>query len=327
MITKYLHGSPADLKSCTLTARPLKAYAQRHLFHDIIFNPGCPDVDHPTTRKYNELARCRRFWDMIKASSEPLASYVRRLWTSLEDGVLRELVRVKFPNLRDVLFHRDEQHSHESIKKKTLAAAGRIIGLPSVRRVGLLWLTFRDMRDSHSLFDQCSSHLEALLIHQVRVKKGNSTGVPLPSRRAVIKQLQLLSDEPPMVLLSRTSPFDFAHLRDIEYCIANRRIFIDALLTRSQVTITGIKITLVGRLDYEHITYLAHLPHLTDIEVASDDVAAMAFIRALTSSNRLETMSIHFPYFGTELGTSLLNDLRTALTAHRQMCAARYAPR
>ncbi|KAJ6610955.1 hypothetical protein B0H10DRAFT_1953446 [Mycena sp. CBHHK59/15] len=252
-------------------------------------------------------------------ASPHLIPLVRRLRTSLEDNVVRELPGVKFPNLRDVVFHRNSRLERELIKKKTLVVAGTIISLPSIRRVGLLWLTLQNIQDLRRLFDHSSPHLEALLLHEVRIS--NSSEEPEKPRRApplrlaTIKQLHVPGVHcPTRALLSALGPFDFSMLEDIEYSIVNRMQYTTALLNRGRSTITRLKVD--GTLSQAHIATLALLTALTELHIrtgnTTEDLASVgALLEALPVPSLLEIVALQFEYGQWEIGE--LDNLRTAL--------------
>ncbi|KAJ7830552.1 hypothetical protein B0H14DRAFT_3143484 [Mycena olivaceomarginata] len=318
-ITDFLCESPADLRSCALVSRGFTYHAQRNLFHDIIFHPGCSGIDDLPVGNVDEIPICRRFCSILMASPH-LIPLVRRLRTSLEDNVVRELARVKFPNLRDVVFHRNLRLERELIKKKTLVVAGTITSLPSIRRVGLLWLTLQDIQDLRRLFDHSSPHLEALLLHEVRIR--NSSEEPekprlaAPLRRATIKQLHVPGVHgPTRALLSSLGPFDFSMLEDIEYSIVKRMQYTTALLNRGRSTITRLKVD--GTLSQAHIATLALLTALTELHIrtgnTTEDLAGVvALLAALPVPSLLKIVGLQFEYIGQwEIGE--LDNLRTAL--------------
>ncbi|KAJ6612913.1 hypothetical protein B0H10DRAFT_2050450 [Mycena sp. CBHHK59/15] len=302
------HESSADLKSWALVSPTLTSSAQRHLFHDIIFNRGCSGIGDLPTGNVDEVRPCRRFCSIVKASPH-LLPLVRRLRASLEDDVVKELSWVRFPNLQDVVLHR---RTETLIKKKTLVAAGRIIGLPSIRRVGLIGPTFRDMQDLRWLFDHWPTQLEALLLHEVRIKaSSDERGLSAPLQRATIKQLHLSGLNGPPPLLSPMCPFDISALQDIEYPIVKRMQSITALLNRGRSTITRLKAH--GALNDTHIATVARLTALTHLAINDDDLAAVGrLLGALSSSNLLEVLSLDIAYTG-QLGMPPLNNLRAAV--------------
>ncbi|KAJ6577749.1 hypothetical protein B0H19DRAFT_1062332 [Mycena capillaripes] len=106
-ITAFIQ-SPTDLKSCALVSHTFTSSAQRLLFHDVILNAGVSGMDEIHTQRDggDEAAACRRFISVLHASPH-LVPLVRRLRVGLEEVVVVQLSQIIFPNLRDIILHRN----------------------------------------------------------------------------------------------------------------------------------------------------------------------------------------------------------------------------
>ncbi|KAJ7110619.1 hypothetical protein C8R44DRAFT_261761 [Mycena epipterygia] len=215
-ITDFLHSS-ADLKSCALVSPQFTASAQRHLFHDIILNPGCSRIDgYGIRRSFDEAGACRRLCLVLKGSPH-LTRLVRRLRASLEDEVIKQLATVKFSNLEELFLNRRRGGVSKS---SVLLSAAEIIGLPSIRHVGLLFLIFRDMHDLARLFEKCTDQLQALYLDNTSVLPYFDTPDPLAfAQRAKIKRLHFAGDRTRKYwawLLHPLCSFDLTELHDVD---------------------------------------------------------------------------------------------------------------
>lgn len=210
-ILHFLQGSsPDDLRSCAIVARALTYSAQRHLFHDIILPQGPRDINTIGVAGYiPERKACRRLCSVLKASPR-LIPLVRRLRATLtEVYVVEELSRMKFPNLKEVVFHSTDD---STTKERSLVAVAEIVGLPSIRRVGLQFPCFHSLQDLTRIFEQCPPHLDSLSLQQITVDSLPTQNAPiLPARRPVIKHLDVhLSSQ----VFGPFCPFDFSSLED-----------------------------------------------------------------------------------------------------------------
>jgi hypothetical protein len=217
-ITDFLPESKWDLRSCALVCPSFTSSAQRHLFHDIIFNRGCLDIDDRSTlSEYDEAGACRRFCAVLDTSPH-LIPLVRRLRFSTELDVLRPLSRFQFPNLVAVLIHRRRGGPSS---EACLSLIKQLISAPSIRRVGLLSLIFPDIRTLGRIFENCAPELDSILLHYVSVSDGNDVSQgdgSAPPHCVKVKTLRFEANygQDAPWLVSPLSPFDWSELAELD---------------------------------------------------------------------------------------------------------------
>lgn len=191
LIAGFLQESKWDLRACSLLSPSFTSAAQRYLFTDIIFNRGTLDInDFSRLERYDEGKACRRLCAVLK-SSPHLIPFIRRIRASLEPGVLKPLAKFDFPNLHDIVFHR---RKGGAASEETITLAAQLIGLPSIRRVGLLSPMFNGMQDFIRLFEKHAPALDSIFLDKVLLNETNTdenTRVnPLPSSRVRVRKLR-----------------------------------------------------------------------------------------------------------------------------------------
>ncbi|KAJ7110261.1 hypothetical protein C8R43DRAFT_1139410 [Mycena crocata] len=207
-------GETWDLKSCALVSPPFTRAAQRHLFHDILLNRGCLDIDDVSTLEwYDEAAACRRLFGILEASPH-LIPYVRRLRVALERDTLQALSTVTFSNLREVIFHR---RAGGAAEENTIALAARLLSSPFIHRVGLMGTIFSGKHDLQRLFRDCPATMASLLLHHVIVRDAEKP-TALPQRRK-IETLHIKASYSDDIswLHDSASPFNISGLVDLTY--------------------------------------------------------------------------------------------------------------
>ncbi|KAJ6486306.1 hypothetical protein DFH09DRAFT_1377840 [Mycena vulgaris] len=299
-ITDFLTESNWDLKSCALVSSTFTSSAQHHLFHDIILNRGCLDIDDPSIlERYDETGACRRFCAVLNRSPH-LVPLVRRLRVSHEVDVLKPLCKLHFPNLHAVLLHR---RRGGPISDESLILAAGLISGPSIRRVGLLSPIFRSILDLGRLFQACSTNLKSVLLHQVTISENDSDspGDESTPPRIRIKALRWKAwyrqDAP--WLLDPYSPFDFSGLTSLDYSPQLTPTMLK-VLNRARFSLRRPTVDAQDALNPTYTEFpqpglLAQFPALTHLAVTSigSELAdAAALLAGLPSTTRLVSLTL-----------------------------------
>ncbi|KAJ7728166.1 hypothetical protein DFH07DRAFT_223612 [Mycena maculata] len=297
LIADSLSDSSWALRSCSLISRPFTASAQRHLFHDIIFNRGCLAIDDLAIMNYDEASASRRFCAVMQASPH-LVPLVRRLRVSLEQETLSELCKIDFPNLQDVVFHR-RVGGPASDYVVTLGA--QILASPSLRRIGLLSPIFTTIADLGRLFQNCAPRMDSLFIRDVSFEQMPDDGDSPLSPKVKIRALRLqpLYSQTPDWLLGSHSPFDFSALATLK---SGSRMpsFLPKLLECARLTLTRVTIDAQGTVNpiytnTPNSTLLARLPaltHLTIVSFANELQDVQILLAALPAGRRLAFLKL-----------------------------------
>ncbi|KAJ7500085.1 hypothetical protein FB451DRAFT_1385724 [Mycena latifolia] len=211
---------------------------------DIILNLGCTGIEgRHTLRGLDEAGACTRLCSVFEASP-PLLRLIRRLRASLEKDIVEQLSEVEFPNLE------------------------ALISLPSIRRVGLFFLIFRDLHEVGQLFEGCTPYIETLVLHETRmlpypVALGRSS---LP--RVRIPGLQIRSRDLDGIrwewLLDPLYPFDLTSLHDAAAYTASKekmRMSLADFPTLTHLTLSGWR----SSTDVQAV--LASLPATAPLEI------------------------------------------------------------
>ncbi|KAJ7142768.1 hypothetical protein C8R44DRAFT_726099 [Mycena epipterygia] len=150
---------------------------------------------------------------------------------------MEQLRKVKFPNLQEIVFH---SKGGGQPTEAALLCAADIIGVPSIGRLGLIFLIFRDVvHDVQRLFEHFAPRIQSLFIHQC--EEEFSPGEPALttlSARPKIKQLRLSGTMSHAWLVNHPCPFDFSELCNIDCSHAWKMEAIELLLDRSRLTIS-----------------------------------------------------------------------------------------
>ncbi|KAJ7450180.1 hypothetical protein FB451DRAFT_1527895 [Mycena latifolia] len=295
-ISSYLPESKWDLTSCALVSPTFTSSAQRHLFHDIIFNRGCLDIDDPSLLdRYDEVGPCKRFCAVMK-NSPHLLPLVRRLRVTLEPAALSPLCELMFPNLEVVVFHR--RRSGAATEEKINLGA-QLISAPTIRRIGMVSLIFSTMYDLNRLFQRCPPAMDSVSLQQCSISETASTlrdGQSIPSRRFRIKTLRFRPNygADGSCLLDPFSPFDFSKLATLDY---GSLVLPPVQVIFQQARMSLRKLTV----DCSYVesntapAFLAQFPVLTDLRITSpaeslDD--AITLLAGLPTPNQLARLAI-----------------------------------
>ncbi|KAJ6477283.1 hypothetical protein DFH09DRAFT_1379389 [Mycena vulgaris] len=325
-----LVDSPTDLKAFALVSSKFAASAQRNLFHEIILTRTCFSFEGSIAglaSTADEAAACRQFISVITATPH-LLPMVHRLRVSMFRDVVEPLSKVQFPNLQ-VLMLQDEPLRFPNTK--TSEAAGKIVSLPSIRRVELRSLRFRYMRDLGRMFEHCTSRLDSVVIYRIRVyDEAHPHSLSAPVRRAAVKDLWLSEDcgyERGQWILDPLCPFDFSALTAVDLTRAIGIQFTPTLLARSRLTITRLKLNSHQAVHinptFSHLIDIARFPavsHLTLVAhnllpTTADDIADVeALLAQLLPAHRLEFLGVDLLTAG-DLDLASLRRLGIALAS------------
>ncbi|KAJ7110582.1 hypothetical protein C8R44DRAFT_800256, partial [Mycena epipterygia] len=316
-IMEHLYESPTALKACSLVCFIWTSSSQRLLFRDIIFHRRVVDIyTLSTTAEVDEAAACRRFCTVLKASPR-LLSFVRRLRTSLQEEMVTQLSTVKFPNLQEIVLHRGGVTDESSSM-----AVAKIISLPSIRRVGLVFPFFRTVYDFARLFQHSTPRLESLFLHEIGFMSFLQDRTP-PAPPRPIKQLHLSSYTTSKWIHDPLCPFDFSTL---EYVECKRGFLNDAdavILDLSRSTLTRLNIN--PRVYHANHDFskprsasLARFAALTHLQISAschDLTDIESLVRSLPPSNCLENLVLDIMYFERLDPQKRLSNLRNLGTA------------
>ncbi|KAJ7114930.1 hypothetical protein C8R44DRAFT_984256 [Mycena epipterygia] len=294
-VATFLQQSSTDLKSCALVCPTLTSSAQYHLFHDIILHRGCPAIDDVSPLfSFDEQGACTRLCSVLDASSH-LAPLIRRLRISLDEDTVKQLCKVKFPNLQDIIFHNHGCY----ISAASIPFAGELNSLPSIRRVGLLSLLFCDMDELRRLFEHFPPRFESLFMHNVIMVV--YPGEPVLSRCPKIKQLSVSGS---ISLVEQSCPFDFSQLCDVDssrvWDLNSVMPAVARLLDRSRMTITRLKlhtwhVAPYGDAEVSRLTSPHLFPALTHLAIVTMGHAlniVEALIVPLPPSSRIQVLTL-----------------------------------
>ncbi|KAJ7129952.1 hypothetical protein C8R46DRAFT_1363034 [Mycena filopes] len=299
-ITTHL-GSCTDLKTCALPTKTFAFAAQRQLFHDIILVSHSKTLYEPDPRsggessRYAEVGLCQRFCGVLKTTPH-LLPFVRRLRVGYcADAVVEQLATVQFPNLKEVVFSRGRGGT---LQQNTLIAMRSIIGLPTIRRVGLLSARFRDAEDFRLIF-QLKPHLDFLRCYWLWAQP-KSTECNAPT--ATIKELQIAWHVAASDTLIKS--FDFSKLEKLQFDIHFLNSLDADILALSRRTLTSLKVgpryRNYGSRPLYHRHPFSGLSALKSLHIASivGDFAdiTMALTQISTTPNCLETITLTLLY-------------------------------
>jgi hypothetical protein len=196
---------PDDLKSTALVCHTLAVSAQSQLFRHVI-------LDRDPLKLAHRLCA-------ILGTSPHLLLAIRSLRIRVQPQVLSLVSGLRLPLLREIRLNFYHIRSVDAMDAEFLRSTRDLIGLPSIREVGLSFLGHQDMDRFASLFETCTWNLCSLSIFEVYFNSADFTeGVPrLRSGRPEIKRLKLNGADPlgPW-LTSASCLFDFSSLVDVE---------------------------------------------------------------------------------------------------------------
>ncbi|KAJ7235735.1 hypothetical protein B0H12DRAFT_1238682 [Mycena haematopus] len=302
LIAGFLTESKWDLRACALVSSTFTSAAQRHLFSEVILNRGSLHTDDLSFLNwYDEIGACGRLCVVLK-SAPHLLTFIRRMRISLEPGVVKLLsdCEFHFPNLYDIVFHR---RSGGPVSDETLVLASRLIGSPSIRRVGLfkLSLIFNDVKDLSRLFEKHTHALDSIFLNNLDIRnlareKGNRAPSESPLVRVKTLRWGGHNQLPPAVILNPAFPFDLSRLADLDFgadlSLIARNIIESNRLSIRQLTLNAPNIVNENyRTQLERRpAFLAQFPvltHLTLITTAHELADAEALLVTLPAVNNL----------------------------------------
>ncbi|KAJ6456794.1 hypothetical protein C8R47DRAFT_1165049 [Mycena vitilis] len=277
-VTDFLHDSNKDLVSCALVSTSFTSAAQRHLFHDLIFEPGCLDIeDLGGDGLFDGSVACRRVCSILRKSPH-LQRLVRRLRASLEGEVLEELHDMQFPNLATVFI--TSAYAFISAPR-TVRLASQLIARPSIRRVGLVQMSMTSVTFNR-LFEKATGNLEELCLNHMRMLDSPPTLDPL--ERKTLKTLHVRGSPRSWGrLLFSSFPFDLSTLETIESGGMDE--------ASAAGVLAGARLTL-KRMDVDtphtYDLQLSNFPSLTDLSLWITVGRLETVFAALLPGNRLE---------------------------------------
>ncbi|KAJ7454604.1 hypothetical protein B0H11DRAFT_2069167 [Mycena galericulata] len=288
-IAAFLTESSWDLKSCALISPTFASAAQRHLFHDIIFNRGCLDLDNPALLgNYDEAGACGRFCAVLRTSPH-LRFLVRRVRAGFEQQVLSALCAMEFPNLRDVVLHRK---GGGSANETVIKLAAQLISTPSLHRVGLLYLIFPNVASFTTLFQNCADTMDSVFFYHPSFDHIDASP---PCRLVKIRILRIgvIWDPSLEYVLGPLSPFDFSGLAQFDYLRVTPitiRLIENARLSLTRLTIDAQSALNAEYTDNPQTMLLARLPALTHLTLVSTGKALVdveTLLAGLRSGQRI----------------------------------------
>ncbi|KAJ6545161.1 hypothetical protein B0H19DRAFT_1167059 [Mycena capillaripes] len=251
-VTSFLRA-PSDLQSCALVSRACAVAAQRQLFADIDVPP-------------HDSRACKSLFAAFKISPH-LVSFIRRLRVRLEQNVLRQLLELKMPNLKELSIHGRASGSRIA-KPVVIHTAANLLSLPTICCVTLASLNFREMHDLDTLFERCTTQLDSLTLDKVDVSS-NPWGLPVRARRTKINTLRIRTPDWDRVrwLLDAQCPLDLTALHTVDCDTAYLFYGGFALLTSPRLTVKNV---ILSTLDWGHggrrpLLVLGSLPSLTHL--------------------------------------------------------------
>ncbi|KAJ7629241.1 hypothetical protein DFH06DRAFT_722779 [Mycena polygramma] len=246
--------------------------------------------------RYDEPRAAMRLSAVLEASPH-LIPYIRRMRLSLEVGVLKPLSQFEFPNLYDLVFHRRQGGA---ANEETTSLAARLIGTPSITRVGLIATIFDNMHDMGRLFEKNTPALQTIHLHQLEVTNASTEGETTSLSRPKIKTLQWAwqwqSD--PVYILDPLLPFDLSALTDLTFG-THLSPPITKLIEKTRRTLTHLTVDaqdLVGEdSSNRQPLFLAHLPaltHLTIVCTGHELADAETLLGGLSPQHHLESLEL-----------------------------------
>ncbi|KAJ7114857.1 hypothetical protein C8R44DRAFT_740217 [Mycena epipterygia] len=297
-IADFFHESSTDLKTCAFVSPRLTSAAQRHLFHDIILHPDCPAIDFAShLPPFDESTKFSRLCFALDESPH-LVALIRRLRVSLQEDVVKQLRNVKFPNLQEIVFHT----AGGRVSEPSFVYGAEIIGLPSIHRLGLVFLVFHDADDLRRLLGHVTTRLESLFLHIAVELYSRVPTIAAPSPYPKIQQLRLVGRTCPRWLTSDYCPFDFSELLDVG--VVEGQSFIP-ILDRSRFTITRLHLKACRGVEKLNLRRFPSLTHLTIFATENDFTRVGVLLEPLPSSSRLAVITLRITMTGQHYAASL----------------------
>ncbi|KAJ7860894.1 hypothetical protein B0H13DRAFT_2355347 [Mycena leptocephala] len=281
-IADFLHGSFTDLKSCALVSPSFTTAAQRHIFHDIIFEPKCLDIAH---YRVVEIL----FYHTRLSASGP---FVRRLRASIQTDVLNQFRDMHLPNLAEFFLNKN---MNDRVMLPAILAAAEIIALPSIRRVGLLEVIVDNDRDFGLLFEKATPQLQNLRLSDAGVEYCRPTmptdAVPRNIARKSLTTLHvrgMMMPWPSHRILCPSFPFEISALQDVD-CTGLDEPSAAALLDHVRPTLRRLAIDAPST---DLRIQLARFPRLTRLRLAVETTRFESVFGALLPGNCLEHLQL-----------------------------------
>ncbi|KAF7304517.1 hypothetical protein HMN09_00854300 [Mycena chlorophos] len=331
LIAPFLLPSIWDLRSAALISRAFLPAVQRIIFHDVILNRGTFDIDHVSTmERDDEPGKSLRLAEAIKLRPDGVGSYLRRLRLAFEDDVLRPLEALApelLPHLREVFLH---ERVGGPIPEETIALAANLIGLPTVERVGLIYVIFASATDVVKLFEKRSAKLDALFFFAPDVQDAALDRLPSGTTKAVTRRLHLefgFRRQNHSWLFDVDSPFDLTQVKEFSFGqIVGPHVLKVFELSRGTLRTVTLNAPYIADRDFSqdqtHPDILARLPALTHVVIQSTPTRlrnVATLLSAVPISNaRLKIVTIAFDPglvavpASTELGLQAIADVFTA---------------
>ncbi|KAJ7116243.1 hypothetical protein C8R43DRAFT_1137921 [Mycena crocata] len=282
-------ASTTDLKSCALVSPAFTASAQRHLFREVSMSFANTD-GFPV---YRQSTACHRFCALMQESPH-LLPLVRRLRADFTEGMLTMLNTVKFPNLREILL----EHNGNRLEPDpaSISAAAVLISLPSLRRLALSTLDFRDLDDCRRLFALCTPRLDSVYLLSVTI-----TSYPqkqpsrYPMNRVAVKRMKLERFGMEW-LLDPCSPLDLSALSEFDGSDLDEPENITGILEGAPMTLTQLKVGAAQKPDILNAFDFTRLPFLSQLSISTSSLwwvlsSTELLLQSLPASNRIRVLT------------------------------------
>ncbi|KAJ7165470.1 hypothetical protein C8R43DRAFT_211433 [Mycena crocata] len=258
LIVDHLSDDAQALRSCVYASRKLAPAAQRNLFHEIAFS-------HPHHERSITPSHLRE----ILTQSPHLARHIRWISLNLNHPLTTEIAELSLSHVSHICIY---TYPPTETYKTAPAAARRLIGLASVRCVGLT-VAFSELNILNQLFGLCTPNLREVQFHQAWPFCGpgvadqilyHNRGTAAP-RTKITRLVIYNSYHLPLWLLDADCPFDVSKVADIDIRLSTD----DAgrlMLERTRLSVKRLAFSTRDLVGNNRIN-LADFPALTHVTV------------------------------------------------------------
>ncbi|KAJ6478286.1 hypothetical protein C8R45DRAFT_934045 [Mycena sanguinolenta] len=227
-ICNFLHESPTELRACSLVSPLFTSSAQRHLFHVM-------DLTSGQWWHRSQAARATRLCRILDHSPH-LIHFIRRLMINFEEAVLVQLAQAHLTHVETIVLGADLERCPSN---SALSLVAPLIAAPSVRRLRLLSIVFRDLDSLCSLFHQRTSFFDQISLDNVDIIN-RTPAKPIAEgsgtlQKIMVNAFEIQQSRDPSWLMHPLCPFDLSTTTDISICLR-----IDAREVTSQLALAEL---------------------------------------------------------------------------------------
>ncbi|KAJ7059413.1 hypothetical protein C8F01DRAFT_1144400 [Mycena amicta] len=293
-----------DLYATALVSHVFASASQRCLFREVVLNQTTFDMEGLTADPDDDEAGKSAQLVQILRDSPRLLAYVRGIRLAFESDVLLPLHSLRFPNLREVVLHR-RNSLHIDIGAVQLAS--KLLALPTIERLGLIYAVFWTADDLCTLLDLRTAHLTHVSLVCLRLIQPHTPAAPLSSPALstlhVVDNGDLTLPHQKWLLLDASSLLDTSRLKELS---AGNTItpLVARLLSQTRSTLTTLSIdaqhtvnaTYTDTLRPDILTDFPELKHVILSTHASELPDVTLILSALThaASVVLDSVTIRF---------------------------------